>query len=242
MILSIDTSTPIASVALHQNGHLLVAAQLHIAKATASSLLLLVDQALATAQINRNQLQAVAVSKGPGSYTGLRIAVSTAKGICYALGIPLIGINALHGLAAGMAQELPLTANDLLLPMIDARRMEVYAAIYTPSLETMLPTHSHILQPSSFSEYLEAGKKLWLFGDGANKVSEVIQSEQVIILNRPETASVGIGLLAWACYQAQIFEDLAYFEPFYLKEFQGNKTKGHKLLRNMKDTVPETEN
>lgn len=235
MILSIDTSTSVCAVALHHEGALLASSSIHTAKGSASALLNLLSQVLENAGAQKQALQAIAVGKGPGSYTGLRIAVSTAKGLCHALNIPLIGVNSLTALAVQEQQSLPLLKNDLLVPMIDARRMEVYTAVYSTDMQELETTHAHIIKPTSFQDYIEKGYRLWLFGNGAAKTKSLLEHERICHLAHPYTAVIGIGHLAWQRWQSGDFEDLAYYEPFYLKEFQGNKTKGHKLLRNLKN-------
>ena len=176
-------------------------------------------------KIDYSQLDAVAVSKGPGSYTGLRIGVSTAKGICYAADLPLMAIDTLEAMAHGMKAKLgsQITENDLLIPMIDARRMEVYAAVFDANLNKINDTAALVIDESSFED-LRKDHHLWLFGDGAPKLSKLFEIQPNI--------SIVDGFRLSAAYMLPLAEialrnhdcvDVAYFEPFYLKDFIAGK-------------------
>lgn len=224
-ILHIDTATPVCSVALSINGTLSAYRDQNEPNVHASKLTLFIEELLLEAQITINQLNAVSVSKGPGSYTGLRIGVSVAKGICYALDIPLIAVNTLDALAQGFKISLAEESNPvnelntLFCPMIDARRMEVYTAIYDVQLKIIEPTAARIIESDSF-DYLTNKHQLIMFGDGADKLSDLFSEHASIQIHKgfqnsaryliPETIKR---------FNQQQFEDVAYFEPFYLKDF-----------------------
>ncbi len=158
---------------------------------------------------------------GPGSYTGLRIGVSTAKGLCYALDIPLLGINTLSAMAQGfLASQKLESKTNLFLPMIDARRMEVYTEILNDQLEILVPTAAEIITEHSFDTWIDQGFQLHLFGSGADKFQELFSTNSNIkIYPNVENSAAHLTRAAYAAYQAEKWEDLAYFEPYYLKDF-----------------------
>jgi tRNA threonylcarbamoyladenosine biosynthesis protein TsaB len=216
IILSLETSTYVCSVALHADGTLLASAVTYREQSHASKLAVLIDQVLQLADVTMAQLSAVAVSSGPGSYTGLRIGTSTAKGLCYALNIPLIGVGALDSLAwvAGPFN----TSNALLCPMIDARRMEVYCQLLDAQYGVVSPVEAKVIDTESFRAPLEAGPVLF-FGNGAAKCQGVIQHKNASFLADVHPTADTVGKLAWEKFQRNETEDLVTFEPFYLKEF-----------------------
>lgn len=216
IILSLETSTHVCSVALHANGALLASAVTYREQSHASKLAVLVDQVLSLADVTMAQLGAVAVSSGPGSYTGLRIGTSTAKGLCYALNIPLIGVGALDSLAlvAGPFN----TSRALLCPMIDARRMEVYCQLLDAEYNAVSPVEAKVIDAESFRAPLEAGPVLF-FGNGAAKCQGVIQHKNAFFLADVHPMADTVGTLAWEKFRRNETEDLVTFEPFYLKEF-----------------------
>ena len=165
------------------------------------------------------------MSKGPGSYTGLSIGVSTAKGICYAADLPLMAIDTLEAMAYGMKAKLgsQLAENDLLIPMIDARRMEVYAAIFDANLNKIEDTAALVIDENSFTE-LSKDHHLWLFGDGAPKLGKLFESQKNISIIDGFKPSAGyMRPLAEKALKERQFVDVAYFEPFYLKDFIAGK-------------------
>ena len=171
------------------------------------------------------QLDAVAVSKGPGSYTGLRIGVSTAKGVCYAADKPLLAIDTLHAMAYGMAVRLAdsLQPTDLLIPMIDARRMEVYRAVFDTQRNPVAGTEALVVDENSFDE-LQKQHRLWLFGDGAAKLNSLFTHQsQIHIVDDLLPSAAYMAELADQALNARDFVDVAYFEPFYLKDFVAGK-------------------
>ncbi|MXV52229.1 tRNA (adenosine(37)-N6)-threonylcarbamoyltransferase complex dimerization subunit type 1 TsaB [Pedobacter sp. HMF7647] len=216
LILQIETATATCSVALSENGSLLAYKEQTDRNIHASNLTLFIQQVMKDAGKQLAELNAVAVSKGPGSYTGLRIGVSTAKGLCYALDIPLISVNTLQSMAAMIAAE---TGEErLLCPMIDARRMEVYTAVYDHNLDEVMATEAMILDENSFSVLLEK-HELVFFGDGCEKLSAILKHENASFVNDFQNSARGMNLLAFEKFSNQQFENTAYFDPYYLKEF-----------------------
>jgi len=225
LILSIDTSTRGCSVAVHADGQLLAAYDLLTERVSSSLLTTLMKNAVEHAGYTLSQLDAVAVAKGPGSYTGLRVSVSTAKGLCYALDKPLIGVETLAAMTAQLTPFYP--ENYLFCPMIDARRMEVFAAVFDTNLDKVQPTQAIVLEENSFAELLE-NHPIVFFGDGAAKSRVLLDKQpnahfpnQII-----EPSARTVGELATEAYQQGHFENLATFEPYYLKDFVGT-TKAH---------------
>lgn len=220
-ILQIDTATSVCTVAISKDGQTIQSKALHEDNVHASKLTLLIDEQLAAAGISYAELQAVAVSMGPGSYTGLRIGVSTAKGLCFALDIPLIGINTLKGMAQGFLSTYQgETFKQLFLPMIDARRMEVYTSFYDASMQVQQDTAALIVDEHTFDEWLAKGYKLTLFGSGADKFETLFQEQAGIYIARDFTNQADfLSTLAFEAYKNEHFENVAYFEPYYLKDF-----------------------
>jgi tRNA threonylcarbamoyladenosine biosynthesis protein TsaB len=218
LILSIETSTSVCSVALHQDTKLLGVYELFTEKSHASAITLLIDNLMQQSGHLLEDVSAIAVSKGPGSYTGLRIGVATAKGICFALDKPLIAVSTLEAMAFGLQRQYPVN-NYLYCPMIDARRMEVYCQVFDSQLNSVLPIDARIIDLNSFEDLL-AKQQILFFGDGAAKCKEVLEySENALFIEDMAPSAKYTGVLAWQRYTYQQFENIAYFEPFYLKEF-----------------------
>lgn len=227
-ILHIETSTKVCSVALSEDGQTVFEKADFEGPSHAVSLGVFVDEALSFADSHAIPVNAVAVSCGPGSYTGLRIGVSMAKGICYGRDLKLIGIPTLELLCVPVLlyhDELPEDA--LLVPMIDARRMEVYSAVFDRALHTVRPIAADIVDGSTYQEYLDKGP-VFFFGDGAAKCQEIIQHPNAHFLSGIQPLARNMAPLAEKAVAQEHFEDVAYFEPFYLKEFVASKPK--KLL------------
>jgi tRNA threonylcarbamoyladenosine biosynthesis protein TsaB len=220
IVLSVETSTSVCSSALHENGSLLHAIEEHKPQSASSQLAVQIDQLFAQAGVSRKRLSAVAVSAGPGSYTGLRIGVATAKGICFALDLPLIGLDSLQVLSAGIATTIEA---ELLCPMIDARRMEVYTALLDRSLHWVEPTQARVISESSFADQL-ALHSIAFFGNGAEKCEGVIRHPNAVFVRGGYPSASHMGTLAWLKFQNREFESLNLFEPNYLKPFAA-KTK-----------------
>ncbi|QMW00642.1 tRNA (adenosine(37)-N6)-threonylcarbamoyltransferase complex dimerization subunit type 1 TsaB [Spirosoma foliorum] len=227
LILSLDTSTASCSVALHRDGLLLGCYELFTERTSAAMLTTLIQDVVQHAGYELAQVDAVAIAKGPGSYTGLRIAVSTAKGLCFALDKPLLAVNTLAGMSEQVRAYYPDTHT--LCPMIDARRMEVYCAFYNTNGQEIQPTSAQIIDENSFNTWLSQGPVVF-FGDGAAKCQAVLGKQPNAIF--PEATIIPsartIGQLATAAFAEGQFEDLATFEPFYLKDFMTTQPK--KLL------------
>lgn len=226
IILSIETSTKACSAAIHQDGKLLSISELYHEKSSSGMLTTLIEHVVRTAALTLQELNAIAVAKGPGSYTGLRIGVSTAKGLCFTLEKPLIAVNTLESMAKSLSIiHYPLSI--LLCPMLDARRMEVYCAVYqADTMEQIEPTQAKIIDETSFADLLQNHKVIF-FGDGAEKCRGTLESNpNAIFLNEtifPSAKSVGV--LATRAFENNQFENVADFEPYYLKEFVGTTPK-----------------
>jgi tRNA threonylcarbamoyladenosine biosynthesis protein TsaB len=217
IILCIETATEVCSVALTNNNNVVNEVSLQNGNMHASHLHVLIKDVLQKSGISLNQLQAIAVSMGPGSYTGLRVGVSAAKGLCYALNIPLITINTLHALANGFIQTHQIKSNALFIPMLDARRMEVYTCILDKALNEVETTHALIVNENSFSKY-KAEHSIYCFGNGALKCRNTLTGSNIHFELFNCNAAFLAGL-AYDKFKHQQFANLAYFEPYYLKDF-----------------------
>jgi tRNA threonylcarbamoyladenosine biosynthesis protein TsaB len=222
IILQIESSTKTCSIAVSSEGKIISIRESHDERYShAEKLAVFIDEV--TKEIGGvNKLDAVCVSKGPGSYTGLRIGVSAAKGLCYALDIPLLSVDSLSSLSQIAIGQTELQESDILMPMIDARRMEVYTAQFD-SIGEMTSEISALVvdENTSFS----GSSKTYIFGDGAEKCVEVIGNSKVEFLPSLRPSASGMIKLAEANFEAEKFEDVAYFEPFYLKDFVAGKPK-----------------
>lgn len=218
LILSIETSTHGCSTALHNRGILIGNAELFKKKSSAEMLTTLISNVLNEAGKGFDDLNAVAISKGPGSYTGLRIGVSTAKGICFAADLPLLSVNSLDLMTA---QARELFEEGSLCPMLDARRMEVYCKLVNARGKEILPTAAMVIDDSAFDSYLIKDKILFC-GEGAEKCKTVIKSANASFLGdeiRPKASFMGS--IVYEKYVRGDFEAVSSFEPYYLKEFVG---------------------
>jgi tRNA threonylcarbamoyladenosine biosynthesis protein TsaB len=223
LILSLETSAKECSVALHKDGKLLDTLEINEGQAHASKLAVLIAEVFQNVNIPMKALHAVAISGGPGSYTGLRIGASTAKGICYALNIPLISVPTLDLLVFQLLQKPPLTEG-LLCPMIDAKRMEVYCQIVKQNLEIIKPVESLEVGETSFSELLK-GSPMFFFGDGSEKCKNVINHKNAIFVDEVMPKASLLGLVAFSFFEKQKFENLVTFTPFYFKDFIAKQAK-----------------
>ena len=229
LLLLIETSTKVCSAALSREGEVIgVAEEKSSSYSHSSQLTVFIKKLIDEAGISFEQLDGVSVSKGPGSYTGLRIGVSVAKGLCYALDIPLISVDTLKAMAVMVVRSRKDILQDnkdvLLCPMIDARRMEVYNAIFDYDLNVVKSVTADVVDSNTFSELLK-NNTIWFFGDGAAKCSSVIDSPNVYFLEEIEPSAIGMAPLAYEKFMNNNFESTAYFEPFYLKDFIGGKPK-----------------
>lgn len=218
-ILNIESSTQVCSVALAVDGQVVAVEESHTKNAHSRNITVFSEKVIKEAGISFHELDAIAVSMGPGSYTGLRIGVSTAKGFCYALDKPLIAIGTLKTMAAGMVANTESAKNYLFCPMIDARRMEVYAAVFNDELDELKATEAVIVDEHSFSDLLSSGKILFA-GDGASKCREILSHQKnAVFKNGFSSSAIFMAKLSEQKFLSQEFEDVAYFEPFYLKDF-----------------------
>ena len=225
-ILNIDTSTHICSVALAVDGNLLFNKEYRLNSQHAAWLGVFVKEAINFTRENLLKIDAIAISGGPGSYTGLRIGVSEAKGLCYGLDIPLIAVSSLRI----MADEVFRSGckADYFCPMIDARRMEVYTAVYDAKLQELQAVSSEIITENLFADYLSAGKVLF-FGDGSKKCKPVILSPYALFKEDVYPLAASMIHLSERMFNEGKFEDIAYYEPFYLKEFIATVAKNKVL-------------
>jgi tRNA threonylcarbamoyladenosine biosynthesis protein TsaB len=223
LILNIETATKTCSVALAKNGALVGQKSLSSgAYSHAENLHPFIDSLLKEHQVSAAELDAIAISMGPGSYTGLRIGVSTAKGLCYALNIPLIAVGTLELMCH--SEKLKSLDADLFCPMIDARRSEVFTALFNKSGQMVKDVEALILDTDSFSTLLQ-NQRIAFFGDGSAKFSEMINNPNAVFVDGVEPLASQMISLSEARFAAVKFEDVAYFEPFYLKEFMATTPK-----------------
>lgn len=232
-LLHIESATRTCSVALSDNDRVLAIREDHSEGYSHSSLLTtFIEEVIKDAGIRFQDLQAVSVSMGPGSYTGLRIGVSAAKGLCYGLDIPLIAVDTLESMAHHCRNLLsersdiipPEALEAIYCPMIDARRMEVYTCLFNYKLNRLNDIEATIVQADSFSEHLD-GHKLFIFGDGAQKCKPLINRANAVFFDNISTSAAGLAEPASKKFREKDFVDLAYFEPFYLKDFVAGKPK-----------------
>ena len=217
-LILIETSTSLCSTALVEDGKVVCERLSEEPRAHASMTAPYVSEMLKEKGLKVSDCDAVAVGKGPGSYTGLRVGVSTAKGLCFGAGIPLISIGTLDTLAwQALDEGLVPEECKYIIPMIDARRMEVYTGVFTPDCRQISPTVASVVTKDSFKEYLAEGPVLFI-GDGAGKCKETINNPNAVFVQFCPKAS-GMTRPAIAALDEGRFEDVAYFEPFYLKEF-----------------------
>ena len=226
VILNIDTTTSVCSAALTGEGKILCHAEDFEGRNHAALLSGFIKKCLDFAADKELKLDAVAVSMGPGSYTGLRIGLSEAKGLAYALDIPLIGVNTLELMATRVMFSTDSAAPDsILVPMIDARRMEVFTAAYDFGLQEMMKPGPLILDENAYSDLIATGRPVLLFGDGSDKAKAVIDAPNVTFVPDVVPLAVDMVALAERDYARRAFIDLAYSTPLYLKEFQATKPK-----------------
>ena len=220
----IETSTALCSTALAENGTIISYRENSAPKAHASLTAVFIDDMLKENGISIADCDAVCVSMGPGSYTGLRVGVSTAKGLCFGSGKPLMAVGTLNTLVAqAIAEGLVPEGCRYIIPMIDARRMEVYTAVFTPDCQQITETEPVIVDENSFASQLEEGKVLFI-GDGAGKCADVIKHPNASFVQCWPKADAML-MPALEEYKEKRFKDVAYFEPFYLKEFVATVSK-----------------
>ena len=216
LILNIETSTPIASVCLSDGEKVLSVQTIQDQQSHASKITLMCKSVIEDAGVSFSDLSAVAYSCGPGSYTGLRIGLSTAKGYCYALGIPLLSVSSLRSLAYGFLKNEESV--DFIIPLIDARRMEVFTAVFDNSLEQLKAPWPEIIDKESFKTFFEKGR-VGFIGSGAEKAAELLQPERHFFTSFLQTSAEHMTTMSLNMYERRNVSDLAYESPFYLKEF-----------------------
>ncbi len=215
ILLNLETATTNCSVSISKDDQIIALKENNAENYSHSEQLhIFIKEALQEASLSFSDIEAVSISKGPGSYTGLRIGVSAAKGLCFSLDVPLISIPTLES----MARQVELQAGEIVIPVLDARRMEVYSCVYDADYQEIRETRAEIIDEGSFAEYASASK-VYLIGSGAEKCRGVLehpnfQFEETIVPSARE-----MGPLAFKKFQAKQFEDVAYFEPYYLKDF-----------------------
>ena len=253
LILSIETATRTCSVALHREGVLLSLQEVHLEKSHSSLLHLMIDSVLAYAEVGRGELDGIAISMGPGSYTGLRIGASSAKGLCYALDIPLVGVGTLEAMAYGVDQYN--AGGAWLCPMIDARRMEVFCRLQTSETfgnahqgQELLPTQALVIDQHAFRDFLEPQgadhrsadhrnadhrgadhHEVWFFGNGSDKCRDVLGAyPSARFISGIYPSARWVGQIATAKFERQEFEDIAYSVPHYGKAFYTTQARSKK--------------
>ena len=228
LILHIETSTTVCSVAVSKGDKILFYKEETEGPSHATLLGVFVQQAVDELKKYAEKPDAISVSAGPGSYTGLRIGVSEAKGLCFGWGIPLIAVETLKLLALQVVNTAEVTSTDLLCPMIDARRMEVYTCLFDTDLKHVLSTTASIIDESSYAKELE-DRKVYFFGNGAMKCNTVIHSSNAVFIDGIYPKASDMVSIANEAYLHNQFVDVAYYEPFYLKEFVGTIPKNKVL-------------
>lgn len=226
LILQIETATSVCSCALSLNGETIAIKEINQVNVHIEKITVLIASLLKETGYEIGELNAIAVSRGPGSYTGLRIGVSTAKGLCYALDIPLIAISTLDAMAYGFKRShYAGLESALICPMIDARRREVYSAVYDADLGQIEQVAARIIDESSF-DHVSENKRIVLFGDGADKFTDTfLGNERVVVFKGFVNSSSYLSMEAYEKAKRGEFEDVAYFEPFYLKDFVPSQAK-----------------
>ncbi|MBA3663486.1 MAG: tRNA (adenosine(37)-N6)-threonylcarbamoyltransferase complex dimerization subunit type 1 TsaB [Bacteroidetes bacterium] len=216
-ILNIETATTVCSVSVSSKDQVITYQEVNGGYTHAENLHVFIKEVIAQAGLQFNQLGAVSVSKGPGSYTGLRIGVSAAKGLAYALNIPLIALDTMKIMTKSATNKAGV--NGLYCPMLDARRMEVYCALYDAQLETILPVTALIVDEASVQQFSK-GQQIFFFGDGMQKCKTLLESiPSAEFIQDVIPSSENMAELSFKAYEEKRFEDVAYFEPYYLKEF-----------------------
>jgi len=226
-ILCLETANAVTSVAISKDGQCIALGEVLEPNRAADKLHVLTEALLTEAGLSFADLNAVAISAGPGSYTGLRIAAAAAKGYCFSLDIPLIAIPTLQAMVEGVQTRYAQMEADVYVPMIDARRMEVFTSFYTNNKEIVRSFPSLVLDPT-FEEMLQPELKYLLFGNGAIKAVNLLTGKDVSIINDFVPSAQDLCAEAWTKFKDGSFEDLAYYEPHYSKAFHSTMTDNHK--------------
>lgn len=223
LLLSLETSAQCCSAALHDDGVLVESKIMETPRLAASQLAVMIDEIFHLANRKAHELKGVIVAAGPGSYTGLRIGVATAKGLCYALNIPLVSVNTLELMAYQFLQENSTSKEHqnnsaILCPMLDARRMEVYCALFDYNLNYIEPVQAKVIDDKSFKEIIES-TPIFFFGDGADKCKDIINHSNAYFSSGIIPRASSLGVMGYKKWKENGYEDLVSFEPFYLKDF-----------------------
>jgi tRNA threonylcarbamoyladenosine biosynthesis protein TsaB len=218
LILNIETSTQVCSVNIAKDGVKVAGMETHEQNAHSKVLTVYIEQLLKSSGIGIKEMNAISVSKGPGSYTGLRIGVSCAKGIAFGAGIPMLSVNTLQHMAWGARQMIGLAEDYILAPVIDARRMEVYNQLFDMHLNPVSDIRAMIIDAGSFDDILKKNS-LYIFGDGAEKCKPLLDHTGICFLDHVYPSADYMIPFSEDAYKTGKFEDVAYFEPFYLKDF-----------------------
>lgn len=220
IILNIETATTNCSVSIGKDGRTIsLREQSSASYSHSEDLHFFIKQALKEASLTTDDLDAIAVSKGPGSYTGLRIGVSAAKGLCFALDLPLIGISTLES----MASQLKIK-DGVMIPVLDARRLEVYSAVYNSNYDRIRETRIEEIKPNSFAQFVSQGK-VYIIGSGAVKCREILEHPNFVFDDSTVPSAQEMSQLSYMEFRANKFENTAYFEPDYLKDFVSQQSK-----------------
>jgi len=215
ILLNLETSSTNCSVCVAKDGEILAIRELNSANYShAEKLHIFIEEVMQQASLKMEDLEAVAVSKGPGSYTGLRIGVSAAKGLSYALGIPLISVSTLKS----MASQIKIKDGEVLIPVLDARRMEVYSSVFDENGNEIRETKAEIIDENSFKEYINV-KHIHFLGSGSEKIKELFPLESIIYHCEVVPSAKEMASISSDKFNVSDFEDVAYFEPYYLKDF-----------------------
>ncbi len=223
ILLHIETATEICSVSLSKNKELLACRSIHDGNSHARNLIVLIESLISELALPKTAIDGISVSMGPGSYTGLRIGVSTAKGLCYALQKPLVAVSTLDSIAMGAKRQLSLDSKVLYCPMIDARRMEVYTELVDAALQTVQPVQALVVEEGSFDALLSEQKVVFC-GNGMPKCRPLLEKHPNALFADAEISSENMISIALEKYLKGEFEDVAYFEPFYLKQYIAKKS------------------
>lgn len=223
LLLSLESSTQYCSVALHNEGVMVASKVIETPRSAASQLAVMIEEIFRMAQIKPQELKGVIVAAGPGSYTGLRIGVATAKGLCYALNIPIVSVNTLELMAYQFLNTEAFkkhirSSEAILCPMLDARRMEVYCVVMDHDLNYVEPVQAKVIDGGSFKEIMESSP-IFFFGDGADKCRDIIIHPNAYFFSDVMPLASSLGEMGFKKWKEGTYEDLVSFEPFYLKDF-----------------------
>jgi tRNA threonylcarbamoyladenosine biosynthesis protein TsaB len=217
LILNIETSTDVGSVSLSRDGHCWILREDRETGDHAKQLTIFIQEVLDALSLSLNDIDALALSTGPGSYTGLRIGASVAKGICYTLQKPLIAVDTLKAMAYGVQLLENPGQNDIIIAVQDARRMDAYAAVYSADLETLRAPFFLTLEADSFADMMPDGARIFVCGNAAEKWSSLLSNPSIVFSSVKMPSSRFMEKISYEMYNANQFEDYAYYEPFYMK-------------------------